>query len=34
MANSHGGDEYYRSLYEEEPDFHRLGLQDADFKAM
>lgn len=34
MANSRRGDEYYRSLYAKEPDFHQLALQDADFKAM
>lgn len=34
MATSRRGDEYYRSLYAKEPDFHRLALQDADFKAM
>lgn len=34
MATSRRGDEYYRSLYAKEPDFQRLALQDADFKAM
>lgn len=34
MATSRRGDEYFRSLYAKEPDFQRLALQDADFKAM
>lgn len=34
MAPPRREDEYYRGLYAKEPDFHRLALQDADFKAM
>ncbi|KAG8161175.1 hypothetical protein KVR01_009439 [Diaporthe batatas] len=34
MATSSRGDEYYRSLYAQEPNFQRLALRDADFKAI
>ncbi|POS69274.1 hypothetical protein DHEL01_v212331 [Diaporthe helianthi] len=34
MATSRRDDEYYRSLYAEEPDFQDLALQDADFQAI
>lgn len=34
MTASRRGDAYFQSLYAKEPDFQRLALHDADFRAM